>query len=209
MGAIPHTDAGHPPLPQTLPEAHHSDHAELMSRPNHDEWTRLHALALALHRATNMAALFDLLQSHLPSLLAKPCLVVGDSMKTSSLAQTGNSTRIPLGPVELHLERSPDHRTRKLLRLVADHLEIVVPRLRRTSVDGCGGFDTSALTPRQKEILPHLLRGRSNAEIAYDLGISIRTLEKHNSAIMRHFGVASRVELISAFYLPTSPGTRT
>jgi DNA-binding NarL/FixJ family response regulator len=40
------------------------------------------------------------------------------------------------------------------------------------------------LTPRESEVLQLIARGQPNKEIAYTLGISIKTIEKHRQAVM-------------------------
>ena len=52
------------------------------------------------------------------------------------------------------------------------------------------------LTRREWEVLEHLLKGRSNKQIALALDISIRTVEFHLKNIYAKHDVASRVELI-------------
>lgn len=51
------------------------------------------------------------------------------------------------------------------------------------------------LTPKQGECLFYLLRGRSNKEIAYMMGISIRTVEEHINAIKMSFGCFSKNQI--------------
>jgi DNA-binding NarL/FixJ family response regulator len=41
-----------------------------------------------------------------------------------------------------------------------------------------------ALSPRQREILKAISRGRTTKQIAYDLGLSIKTIETHRAQIM-------------------------
>lgn len=55
---------------------------------------------------------------------------------------------------------------------------------------------SSALTPRQQEVLAHLLKGSSNPQIAMALGISAETVKLHVSAILAAYGVANRVQLV-------------
>ncbi len=51
------------------------------------------------------------------------------------------------------------------------------------------------LTPRELEVLQHVVRGRINKEIAYDLGIHERTVKLHRTAITTKLGVHSTAEL--------------
>lgn len=53
------------------------------------------------------------------------------------------------------------------------------------------------LSPREGEILGLMVRGQYNKEIASDLGISVRTVEKHIYNLFRKTGVQSRLELIN------------
>jgi two-component system response regulator FixJ len=47
------------------------------------------------------------------------------------------------------------------------------------------------LTPREHEVLEGLVKGHPNKTIAYDLGISPRTVEIHRANVMSKLGVAS------------------
>jgi DNA-binding NarL/FixJ family response regulator len=51
------------------------------------------------------------------------------------------------------------------------------------------------LTGREAEVLPLLQQGRSNAEIALALHVSVETVRTHARNIYRKFGVSSRREL--------------
>lgn len=50
------------------------------------------------------------------------------------------------------------------------------------------------LTARELDVIASLVRGRSNKEIALDLGIGLRTIESYVSAILNKLGVRSRTE---------------
>lgn len=50
------------------------------------------------------------------------------------------------------------------------------------------------LTSREMEVLRHVVEGRTNQNIAAQLGISEKTVEKYMEAIFAKLGVASRVE---------------
>ena len=51
------------------------------------------------------------------------------------------------------------------------------------------------LTPRELEVLKHVVQGRLNKQIAYDLGIHERTVKLHRTAITSKLGVHSTAEL--------------
>jgi len=54
-------------------------------------------------------------------------------------------------------------------------------------------FDT--LTPREREVLGHVLSGQLNKQIASDLGTSERTIKAHRANIMGKLQVRSVAEL--------------
>jgi two-component system, LuxR family, response regulator FixJ len=54
----------------------------------------------------------------------------------------------------------------------------------------------AALTPREREVLTALVMGRPNKAIAFDLGISIRTVEVHRARMMEHLGVRQFAEAV-------------
>src|SRR5271170_5965054 len=56
-----------------------------------------------------------------------------------------------------------------------------------------GRFD--ALTPRELEVLEHVVRGRMNKQIADDLGINARTVKLHRTNLTRRLQVQSVAEL--------------
>ena len=51
------------------------------------------------------------------------------------------------------------------------------------------------LTPREYEVLRHVLQGRLNKQIAADLGIDERSVKRHRSSFMRKLDVGSVAEL--------------
>ena len=52
------------------------------------------------------------------------------------------------------------------------------------------------LTPRELEILRLIALGHTNAEVARDLFLSVRTIETHRANIQRKLGVSGRAELV-------------
>jgi DNA-binding NarL/FixJ family response regulator len=71
--------------------------------------------------------------------------------------------------------------------------------------DGSGGASAPAagapdaeldqLTPREREVLRHIARGYLYKEIAQRLGISVKTVEAHVSAVLRKLQLSTRHEL--------------
>lgn len=53
----------------------------------------------------------------------------------------------------------------------------------------------SAITPREREVLVEIARGRTNKEMAAHLGISVRTVESHRDALMRKLGIRGAAAL--------------
>jgi DNA-binding CsgD family transcriptional regulator/tetratricopeptide (TPR) repeat protein len=74
----------------------------------------------------------------------------------------------------------------------AAHIALEPIALRSLSVNE--GRPWAGLTPREQQVLRHVVAGRSNTEIAKSLFISDKTVSVHISNILRKSGTASRVE---------------
>ena len=61
----------------------------------------------------------------------------------------------------------------------------------------CQPLGPELLTPREADVLEHLQAGRSNAEIALALSVSVETVRTHRRNIYRKLGVRTRRELAS------------
>lgn len=72
--------------------------------------------------------------------------------------------------------------------LVADYLQRVEDGAEQDSYDG--------LTERECEVLTSIAEGGTNREIAEELGISVKTVERHNENIMRKLNLHTRTELV-------------
>ena len=53
----------------------------------------------------------------------------------------------------------------------------------------------AALTPREREVLVEIARGRTNKEMAAHFGISVRTVESHRDTLMRKLGIRGAAAL--------------
>ena len=54
----------------------------------------------------------------------------------------------------------------------------------------------SALTPREREVLTHVIAGRLNKQIAAELGIVEKTIKLHRGRMMRKMGVRTVADLV-------------
>lgn len=55
------------------------------------------------------------------------------------------------------------------------------------------------LTPREREIIPHVLAGKMNKDIAADLGIVEQTIKVHRRRVMAKLGIGNVIELARIF----------
>ncbi|HKT48195.1 MAG TPA: response regulator transcription factor [Candidatus Acidoferrales bacterium] len=58
------------------------------------------------------------------------------------------------------------------------------------------GERAAGLTPRELEILQHIVAGKSNKEIASDLNLSVNTVAVHRANIMDSLGIHKTAELV-------------
>ncbi len=93
------------------------------------------------------------------------------------------------------------------IRRVHDGDAVFSPRLAGFVLDAFAGapqapapaapddHDLDQLTPREREVLQHIARGYLYKEIALRLGISVKTVEAHVSAVLRKLQLSTRHEL--------------
>jgi two-component system, LuxR family, response regulator FixJ len=62
----------------------------------------------------------------------------------------------------------------------------------------------AALSRREKQVLDALVAGRPNKVIAYDLGLSVRTVEVHRARMLERLGTRSTAEAIALAVLAAS-----
>jgi FixJ family two-component response regulator len=70
----------------------------------------------------------------------------------------------------------------------------------------------ATLTPREREVVPHLMAGRLNKQIAADLGVCEKTVKVHRARILQKLHVRSLVDLVRFMAradgrAPTAPTT--
>lgn len=90
----------------------------------------------------------------------------------------------------------------------SSHLIEAIERAIQRDVDESGirrhrdelGQRFASLTPREREVLSHVLRGRLNKQIGADLGINERSVKRHRAAFMKKLGVQSVSELSRLAY---------
>jgi two-component system response regulator FixJ len=61
----------------------------------------------------------------------------------------------------------------------------------------------AALSPREREVLDALIAGHPNKVIAFDLGISVRTVEVHRARMMNRLGVRQLAQAIRLAVIAT------
>jgi DNA-binding NarL/FixJ family response regulator len=85
------------------------------------------------------------------------------------------------------------------VRAVADGVFVLDQALssRLTRRRRSGPLAAGTLTRRESEVLGVLARGRSNQQIAAELGLGQRTVEGHVSSVLGKLGVASRAEAVA------------
>jgi DNA-binding NarL/FixJ family response regulator len=67
-----------------------------------------------------------------------------------------------------------------------------------TETTNAGSASMPPLTPREEEVLEHVLRGETNKEIAAALGCSDKTIEYHMRNILRKTQTSSRTRLMAS-----------
>ncbi len=92
-----------------------------------------------------------------------------------------------------------------LINCVHSALQVEARRRRRVAVRADRRARLNALTRREMEIAGMIADGMANKVVAYELGISERTVECHRAKIMKKIGSKSVVDLVRTVLLAADP----
>ena len=169
--------------------------------------------------ATSFGSTRELLDTALPE---RPgCFVLDVRMPGSSgldlqhhLAEAGNAKPIVFltgyGDIPMTVQAmkagavdflTKPFRDQALLDAVSAGIERDVAQRADSRIVGQHAEHFATLTPRERQVLGRVARGRLNKQIAFDLGISEVTVKLHRSSVMRKMRAASVGELIRAWDL--------
>jgi two-component system response regulator FixJ len=170
-------------LPDLQFEFEHAPDADNARRLLQQQHFNLIFLDYQLHGQTGMDVLHDL------RLRGVDCPVVvvtsqGDEYVAVDMMRSGADDYI------IKQDLGPEMLARTLKRLEQ--------RLRQTQNGRATPalFDRAQLTPREREILAHIVAGKTNRAIAADIFRSEKTVKIHRSNLMRKMGAANTAELV-------------
>jgi len=122
-------------------------------------------------------------------------LAIGDRLVTG--VPVCPDTEVVLTSYRRRTEQAFTLDDRELAMLLAAAVRSFCRRLALTHGFGVG--QRTHLTPRERTVLKALLTGAAEKEIAWDLGLSVRSLHQYVVAVYRKLGVSSRALLMAQF----------
>jgi DNA-binding NarL/FixJ family response regulator len=85
-------------------------------------------------------------------------------------------------------------------RRLIEHLVTVLPAEQQAGDAGPAHAAVAELTDREREVLVHMARGRSNTEIGQDLFVAEATVKTHVGRILAKLGARDRVQAVVVAY---------
>ncbi|GII77247.1 DNA-binding response regulator [Sphaerisporangium rufum] len=101
------------------------------------------------------------------------------------------------------LKRVPPKELIEAVRVVASGESLVFPASTRGVIERFAvrtGRPLPELSARERDVLRSLARGRSNAEIAGELFLSVQTVKSHVASVLFKLGVRDRTQAVIAAY---------
>lgn len=74
-----------------------------------------------------------------------------------------------------------------------------------TDIQPSGSAPYETLTPRERDVMDYVTRGKPNKIIAAELGVSQRTIEAHRARIFQKMQVRNAVELVHCILANGAP----
>ena len=85
----------------------------------------------------------------------------------------------------------------RAIKEAAEHRTFFTPQIGEIVLRlATGNRSLTELTPREREVLRLVAQGKSNREIAAELGVATRTAETHRAALMRKLEAPSTAEIV-------------
>jgi len=83
-----------------------------------------------------------------------------------------------------------------LVQAVRAGLQVAVIRHREAAETAALAARLARLTPRQREVMKHVVAGQLNKQIAFDLGTGEQNIKLHRAQVMKKMGVDSLADLV-------------